>query len=380
MRIAVNTRFLLPGRLEGFGWYTHELLWRLVQKYPEHEYLFLFDRPYDPSFVYSDKVVPRVVFPPARHPLLFYAWFEYGVPRALEQWKADVFFSPDNFLSLSTKVPTLLTIHDVIMLQMPEQIKWIHRIYYDRYQRQYIARANRILTISEYVKSSIMATCGTHPDKIRVAYNGCRTIFEPVSEQVQIDTLQQFSEGQPYFFYTGAIHPRKNIPRLIRAFSSFKAATGAPVQLLLGGRFAWHTGEVTDAYNASTYKKDIKILGYINDLDLPRIMGSALALVYPSLSEGFGLPVLEAMQCNVPVLTSNVTALPEVAGDAALLIDPEDETALTNGLIQLWQDAALRNGLVERGKVQRAKFSWDTAADILMDELLFLGNTKNKNA
>jgi glycosyltransferase involved in cell wall biosynthesis len=225
-----------------------------------------------------------------------------------------------------------------------------------------------------------MATCGTHPDKIRVAYNGCRTIFEPVSEQVQIDTLQQFSEGQPYFFYTGAIHPRKNIPRLIRAFSSFKAATGAPVQLLLGGRFAWHTGEVTDAYNASTYKKDIKILGYINDLDLPRIMGSALALVYPSLSEGFGLPVLEAMQCNVPVLTSNVTALPEVAGDAALLIDPEDETALTTGLIQLWQDAALRNGLVERGKVQRAKFSWDTAADILMDELLFLGNTKNKNA
>lgn len=363
MRIAVNTRFLLPGRLEGFGWYTHEIMRRMVERHPEHEYLFLFDRPFDPAFVYSDRVTPVSVFPPARHPLLFYAWFEHAVPRVLKQWKADVFFSPDSFLSLSTKVRTVLTVHDVIPLQTPEQVKWIHRIYYQRYLRRFMERADQVLTVSEYTKTSIVETSGISPDKIKVVYNGCRDIFRPVAQEQQSAVRARFSDGKPYFFYTGAIHPRKNIPRLIRAFDRFKAATGAPVQLLLGGRFAWHTGEVTTAYEQSPHKNDVKILGYVDDADLPLLMGSALAITYPSLSEGFGLPVLEAMYCEVPVLTSNTTALPEVAGDAALLVDPADEDALVHGLIQLWQEEALRDSLVAKGRVQRTQFSWDLAAD-----------------
>lgn len=372
MRIAVNTRFLLPGRLEGLGWYTHEMLWRLVQQHPEHEYLFLFDRPFDPAFVYSERVTPKVVFPPARHPLLFYLWFERAVPRVLRQWKPDVFFSPDNFLSLSAPVPTLLTIHDVIPLQMPEQIKWVHRQYYNLYLRRFIARADHILTISDYVKRSITEECSTSADKITVAWNGCRTQFVPISTAEQQEVRQAFSDGKSYFFYTGAIHPRKNIPRLIRAYTRFRARTGAEVLLLLGGRFMGHDTAVTEALEASPYKNDVRILGYVKDHDLARLMGSAMALVYPSLSEGFGLPVLEAMSADVPVLTSNTTALPEVAGDAAILVNPLDEAAIAHGLEQLL-DAAFRQTLVEKGRIQRNLFSWDTAAEQLHDCLVGLG-------
>jgi glycosyltransferase involved in cell wall biosynthesis len=365
LRIAINTRFLLPGRLEGLGWYTHEMVSRLVRNHPEHEYLFLFDRAFDPAFVYSDRVTPQVLFPPARHPLLFYAWFEHAVPRALKQWGADVFFSPDNFLSLSTKVPTLLTIHDLVPLQMPEQVKWIHRIYYQRYQRRYAERADHLLTISEHIKQTIMELCGVPAPRISVAYNGCREAFLPVDAPTQAAVRARFSDGQPYFFYTGAIHPRKNIPRLIRAYAAFRQRTGARVLLLLGGRMAWHTGEVTDAIANSPYQTDIRVLGYVPDQDLPLLMGAAHALAYPSLSEGFGLPVLEAMRCHVPVLTSNVTALPEVAGDAALLVNPTDEQAIAQGLVDLWENDTLRRRLVEKGQAQQAKFQWDTAAETL---------------
>ena len=370
MRIAVNTRFLLPGRLEGFGWYTHEIMRRMVARHPEHEYLFLFDRPFDPAFVYSDQVKPVVLFPPARHPLLFYAWFEYAVPRALRQWKADVFFSPDSFLSLSTPVRTVLTVHDVIPLQMPDQIKWIHRVYYNLYLKRFIERADTVMTVSEFTKQSIVETTGISPDKIKVAYNGCRDIFRPVSPEKQVAIRAKYTNGQPYFFYSGAIHPRKNIPRLIRAFDQFKAITGAPAQLLLGGRFAWQTGEVTAAYEQASAKNDIQLLGYVPDEELPLLLGSALVLTYPSLSEGFGLPVLEAMYCDIPVLTSNTTAIPEVAGDAALYVDPYDEKAITEGLIRLWKEAPLRQDLAEKGKIQRQLFSWDLASEEVYSQLV----------
>ncbi len=363
MRIAVNTRFLLPGRLEGFGWYTHEIMRRMVERHPENEYLFLFDRPFDPAFVYSDRVKPLVLYPPARHPLLFYAWFEYAVPRALRQWKADVFFSPDSFLSLSTPVPTVLTVHDMIPLQMPDQIKWIHRMYYNMYLKRFIQRADKVVTVSSYTQQSITEITGKDPRDIIVAYNGCRDIFRPVSPETQTAVRAQYAGGQPYFFYSGAIHPRKNIPRLIRAFDGFKKATGSPVKLLLGGRFAWQTGEVTAAYESVISKQDIHFLGYVPDEVLPQLLGSAVALTYPSLSEGFGLPVLEAMYCDTPVIAGDNTAIPEVAGDAAILVDAYNENAITEAMLRMWNDPQYREDLIRKGRVQRTGFSWDLASE-----------------
>jgi glycosyltransferase involved in cell wall biosynthesis len=375
MRIAINTRFLLADQLEGVGWYTHEIARRMVAAHPEDTFYFFFDRPFDPQFVYAPNVVPLVLKPQARLAPLFWIWFERSVPKALRQHGIDVFFSSDSFCSLSARVPTLMTCHDLVPLHMPEQVQWKHRWFYQKFLPKYLRRADHLLTVSDYVKNDIAQSCGIAPDRISTVYNGCREGFVPLPEDEKTAVRQQFAQGSPYFFYAGAIHPRKNIPRLIRAFDLFKKNTGSTAKLLLSGRFAWKTGEVRSAYDIAEYQGDILMLGYVSEDDLKRLTAAAHALVYPSLSEGFGLPMLEAMHCDTPVVAANATCLPEVAGEAALLFDPLSVQALATALEKIWADPAFARTLVERGRAQREKFSWDRAAETVYQRLAALSAT-----
>lgn len=362
MVIAVNARFLLPGKLEGLGWYTHELVRRMALQHPEDRFLLLFDRPFSPDFVYAPNVSPFVVFPPSRHPVLWYWWFEYSVPALLRRLKPDVFFSPDSYASLSTPVPTLMTTHDLVPLHHADQLPFTTRLYYQYYLPRFLRRADHIVTVSNYVRDDIQHTCGIDGTRITTVYNGCRTGFTRLSPADKAAVMAEFSGGNPYFFYTGSIHPRKNIHRLLEAFDLFKTRTGSPARLLLAGRFAWQTGAVRSAYEQARHRADIHFLGYVPEVQLHRLMGGALALTYVSISEGFGLPLLEAMYSEVPILSANTTSLPEVAGPAALLVDPFSVEAIAGGMQQLWADAALRERLVEQGREQRSHFDWDQAA------------------
>ncbi len=370
MRIAVNTRVLLRGRLEGIGWFIHEVVRRLAKQHPECEFILLFDRPFDPSFVYSDNVKPAVIFPQARHPLLWWWWFEWSVPRALQRYKADVFLSPDGFCSLRAKTPTIMVTHDIAYVHMRRQIPAKFRLYYDFFVPRFLQRADRIVTVSEFSRQHIISHFPATASKISVAGNGIREGFAPLSEAEKTAVRHQYAGGQEYFFYIGSVHPRKNVHRLIEAFDAFKKTTHAPVRLLIGGRFAWQTGEVRAAYDTAHFKQDIVFLGYIPDEALPRLTGAALALAYVSLFEGFGVPLLEAMHCDVPVITSNVTALPEVAGDAALLVNPLEVFDIAKGLQVLYENADLRQHLVAQGRLRRERFSWDSAAEAVWSALL----------
>lgn len=369
LRIAVNTRFLLP-ELEGFGWYTHEIVRRMVLAHPEDEFIFLFDRPFDPRFIYAPNVTPVVLPPRARFAPLFYAWFEWSVRRALRRYRAEVFFSPDSMCSLSSEVPVLMTCHDLAPLHAPQQIPWIHRAYFLHFLPRFLRRADHVITVSEFVKQDIVTTCGLPAEQVSVVYNGCRAVFQPLTTDEQTQVRAEFSGGQPYFFYAGAIHPRKNIARLIRAFDRFKKKTGAPHQLLLAGRFAWKTEKVSAAFEDADHRADISLLGYISENNLARLTASATALTYISLNEGFGLPMLEAMYCDTPVLAANATCLPEIAGNAALLVDPLSESDIAEGLEKLALNPELARRLIENGRKQRLHFSWDTAATQIYSKLL----------
>ncbi|MFN0174534.1 MAG: glycosyltransferase family 4 protein [Saprospiraceae bacterium] len=369
MKIAINTRFLLPGQLEGFGWYTHEIVRRMVLAHPEDSFIFLFDRPFDARFIYAENVTPMVLSPHARFAPQFLVWFEWAVPRALKKHEAAVFFSPDSMCSLSTKVPTVMTCHDLVPLHFPQQIPLLHRHFLLSYLPKFLRRANRVLTVSEYVRQDIAQTCGIDLGKISTIYNGCREVFRPLNEPEKQTVRTKFTEGQPYFFYAGAIHPRKNIPRLIRAFDLFKTKTSAPLKLLLAGRFAWQTGEVRSAYEQAAHRADIHFLGYVSEEDLSQLTAAATALTYLSFSEGFGLPMLEAMYCDTPVMAANASCLPEIAGDAALLVDPFSETAIADGLEKLCRERDFTQKLVENGRVRREKFSWDKAAEEVYEAL-----------
>ncbi|MDD4107394.1 MAG: glycosyltransferase, partial [Prolixibacteraceae bacterium] len=156
MVIAVNTRLLLKGKLEGIGWFTFETLKRMTVRHPEHRYIFIFDRPYSEDFIFSDNIIPVVVFPPTRHPVLWYIWFEFQIPRVLKRYGADIFLSPDGYLSLRTKVPQLAVIHDINLVHRPADLPWLKAEYYNFFFPRFAEKAKRIATVSSYSKEDIV--------------------------------------------------------------------------------------------------------------------------------------------------------------------------------------------------------------------------------
>jgi len=341
-----------------------------VEWHPEHEFIFIFDRPFSDEFIFGENVTGVDIFPPARHPLLFYWWYEWSIPKVLKKYKPDVFVSPDGFMSLRTKTPTLMVLHDIAWKHFSNHVYWSAMKYYNYYVPKFIKGATRVATVSEFSKQDIVKSYGTDASKIDVVYNGSHKNYQPLVEEEQEEIRKEHSESQPYFLYLGSINPRKNVPNLIRAFEKFKQETDTPIKLLLVGRMREETGEIGDLLSTMKHKDDVVFMGYVSNELLPKIIASAFALTYVSLFEGFGIPLLEAMYCNVPTITSNCSSMPEVVGNAGLLVDPNSVTDISEKMVQLWTEPGLREELIEKGKVQRTKFSWDLTAQKMWDSLL----------
>ena len=371
MKIAINTRFLLKDKIEGIGRVTYELLKRMVALHPEDEFIFFFDRPYDESFIFGNNVKGVVLSPPARHATLIYMWFQWSIPRALHKYQPDVFFSPDNFMTLKTDIRKVIVVHDISHFHYPEQVSFFNKILYQKLTAPMVHNADRIISVSEYTKKDIIKAYGVASEKIKVALNGCDENFQPIAGESIRAIQEEYANGHAYCLYVGAIHPRKNVHMLIAAFDQFKTKEGSDLELLIVGRYAWQTGPVKTAYEKARFKENIHFLGRVEDVELYRIMAAAKMMIYLSLFEGFGLPILEAMQCDVPVICSNVTSLPEVAGDAGILVDPTDIDAISKAILLLDKSEAERQGLIEKGRKQRQKFSWDKAAEIVYESLIF---------
>jgi glycosyltransferase involved in cell wall biosynthesis len=367
MRIAVNTRLLLKGKLEGIGWFTYRTLEKIVQQHPGHEFIFFFDRPYDPSFVFGPNVTPVVVGPQARHPILFNIWFEWRIPALLRKYKADLFLSPDSQMSLKTTVPTCLVMHDLAFEHYPEHFKLSHRLYWRRYSPLFARKATRLATVSTYSKEDISQRYGVPLDKIDVVYNGAHDEYKPLSHECREEVKKTYTEGCEYFVFAGALHPRKNIVHLLEAFIAFKKKQRSNMKLVIVGRMAWKYDAVLEMKENMPFKDDVKWVGYMEVSELSKVIGAAYALVYASLFEGFGIPILEALQCNVPAIVSNTSSMPEVAGDAALLVDPTNVDDIAAKMGMIYKDEQLRAKLIAAAPAQVEKFNWQRSSERLWD-------------
>ena len=369
MRIAVNTRLLLKGKLEGIGWVAYETLKRIVLAHPEVEFYFIFDRKPDPLFLFADNVKPVVLFPQARHPFLFIWFFELSVPSALRRIKADLFYSPDGYLSLRSKVPQVVEFHDLNFEHFPGDMPKIHLWHYKKFFPKFARKAKRIVTVSEFSKQDIVDCYGVDPNKIDVAYNGVNETFKPLSEAEKKIVRAHYSFGHPYFMFVGSLHPRKNLARLFTAFDRFKQRSKNDVRLVIVGEKRWWTEPIQQAYEAMSCKDDVMFVGRLSAEDLHKVTAAALASVYVSYFEGFGIPILEAFRCDTPVITSNVTSMPEVAQDAAMLVDPFDEDSIAEGMVKML-DAEVRNDLIEKGRKRVQDFSWAHAATVIWNSMM----------
>ncbi len=365
MKIGVNTRFLLPKtHLEGIGKYTFEILSQLCKQHPEDTFYFFFDRPYDPRFVFSDNIVPIVLFPPARHPILFTIWFEWSVRRALKKYDIDVFLSFDGLSTVLGKTPEVLVVHDIVYAHTPSYLPGFIRWYLCTIMPPLLKKAKRIVAVSEFVKNDICQHYQLSPAKVDVAYNALPSAFHDIT------AAEQRPLEDPYFIVPGAIIERKNTLNILKAFVAFKERCGGNNKLVFAGRFMFKpSSEVKTLWDKLQGMGELIHLNKPTDQQMVQWVRHSSALVYASLFEGFGIPILEGMASSVPVITSNVTSMPEVAGDAAISIDPHDPAAISEAMEYVLDDEN-KAALVSKGPAQLKKFNWPASAAVVYRSLV----------
>jgi glycosyltransferase involved in cell wall biosynthesis len=369
VKIAVNTRLLLKDKLDGIGWFTYETLKRITQAHPEHQFYFIFDRKYNEEFIFSKNITPIVIYPQARHPFLYFIWFEYSITKILKKTDADIFVSTDGFISLSSRIPTFNVIHDINFVHYPKNIPFILRKYYSYFFPRFAKKSSRIATVSEYSKSDIAKNFDIENSKIDVVYNGANSIYKPISENEKIEFKNQYTSGKDYFLFVGALNPRKNISNLLKAFDLFKTESEADIKLIIVGEKMFKTRTLKHNYNNMKHKTDVIFTGRMSPEQLQKAYGTALALSFVPYFEGFGIPIIEAMSCDTPVITSNITSMPEIGQDAVLQTNPFSIEEIKNALNRIYSDKDLRNKLIKKGQERRKDFSWDKTADKLWESI-----------
>lgn len=361
LRIAVNTRLLIPNKLEGIGRFSLETLKRLVLMHPEVDFIFYFDRPVPEEFIFADNVVGKRLFPPARRTFLFDWWFNRSVAKQLKKDQVDLFVSPDGFAAIRSNVKQLLVIHDLNFEHFPELLpKKIANYYRDRFPK-FARKATRIATVSNFSKSDIHRCYNIDLDQIDVVYNGVDKIFSPKSPE-EIEAIRaEYAMGEAYFIYVGSINPRKNIVRLLQAFDAYKVQGGSAKMILVGATM-WSNGKEAQTLSQMIFAKDLIQLGRMSHEDMSRCLSGALAMTFVPLFEGFGIPAIESFASGVPLICANNTSLPEVVGDAALLVDAENVKQITAAMMRIEKEADLRSELIEKGLHRALRFSWDESA------------------
>lgn len=370
MRIAVNTRLLLHDRLDGIGWFTAETARRMVLAHPEHEFFFFFDRKPHPEFLFADNVTPVVLCPQARHPVLWYLYFEWSTQMALKRYKIDLYLSPDGMMPLHPKVPTLNVIHDLNFEHASGNLKASHQRYMSHYFPLFARNATRLATVSSYSKKDIAETYGIPAEKIDVVYDGAHSNYRPHSDDEKEAIRQRFTDGHPFVVFISTILKRKNLANLLLAFDKVKEdKSNEDLKLVVVGSRVWWQDELESAWNGMKHQSDVIFPGRVEPNDLSALLSAAEMLVYPSYFEGFGIPILEAMYAETAVIASRTTSMPEVGGDAVLYIDPSDIDDIAHAINRL-RDKTLRQEFIEKGRLQRQKFSWEITANLLWDSMM----------
>lgn len=362
MIIAINTRFLNKDKLEGIGGYTFEILRRWVKKHPEHQFYFIFDRAYSHDFIFADNVHPLICKPSTRFPLLITAFFQLSLPIVLKRIKADVFISMDGWIPCNINIPIINVIHDLNFEHHPEFISPFYRPHFKKWFPIYAQKSTKIIAVSQYTKADIQQTYGVDENKVEVVYNGVNERFQPFMPERVNEVRRIYADNCPYFIFVGRILPRKNLERTLEAFVAFKKHTHSNVKFLVVGSKSKHY-RLNPQFKKSIQANDILFLGRQPFENLKDLLGGALALTYLSLYEGFGVPILEGFQAGVPVITSNITSMPEIAADAAITVNPYSIEDIKNAMVRVWEDENKRKELILKG-LQRVKdFSWEESAN-----------------
>jgi glycosyltransferase involved in cell wall biosynthesis len=369
MNLAFNATALLSP-LTGIGRYSFHLAQELLARDSVHV-----------DFFYGAFWDKQLRSSPSTQMAAALPWLRRHVPYSYElrRWlqnsrfeahvrrqKFDVYHEP-NILPLRFDGPTVITVHDLSWIRHPESHPPERVKAMNRHFENGLRQANAIITDSEFVKRELMEVFGVASERITPILLGVEAMFTPLSPaQTQAVLMQHGLTHGQYFLAVGTLEPRKNLSLALRSYQLLPAQTRQRYPLVLIGMKGWHTAELERQMAPLLQAGEVRQLGYVPHPELATIMAGATALVYPSVYEGFGLPPLEAMACGVPVICANTSSLPQVVGDAGVLIDPRDEVALASAMRRMAEDPAARADLSGKAALRAREFTWGRCADQTM--------------
>ncbi|MDP2683590.1 MAG: glycosyltransferase family 1 protein [bacterium] len=366
MRIGIDCRTILNPKLgeqAGVGHYTYYLVKNILKFDKKNDYVLFFDWRFRDLKEFEQKNVRINNFPFSQYnKFLPFAYSHMLIAASLMKASLDVFHSPISSLPLTYPRKSIVTVHDLAIYKNPS---WFpSQIFSTKLLvPQSLRKADKIIAVSNSTRKDLQQIFNVSSKKIKVIYEGASVQKIPVKSK-QLDSLQRFNLGPKYILFIGTLMPRKNIITLIRAYKQLiKLEPGfGEYQLILAGAKGYKSEDVFNEIKELKLKKHVKYLGYVTHNQKMDLIKKATCFTFPSSYEGFGLPVLEAMSLGTPVITSNTSSMPEVAGKAALLVDPENVQEITKALKRLLSDKNLQARLIKAGKKQAGLFTWEQAA------------------
>ena len=359
MRIALNG-MLLQGQFSGVEVSIYNLLCAVTAAAPEHEFLVAIP----PGFTDPLWARPNVVYhhappwPPRRPGRII--WEQTCLPGLLSRCGVDLLHAPGYVMPLRWRGPTVLTVYDILTLSHPQWCKVANVCHYRLALPRSIRAASRIIVPAQTVKHELMEMLGTDPAKIVVIPLGVDPIYEPVTDEERLQAVRdKYGLPADYLLCVGNIEPKKNIEGTVQVFE--QVAEHVPHHLAFAGGRGWKCGPALGRIRTSPVRERIHLLGYVTTADLPALYSGAAACLHLSLYEGFGLPPLEAMGCGTVAIVSNCGALPEVVGEAAVVVDPNSPEAAA-AVVRLLTDSALCTEMINRGRARAVQFTWSAAA------------------
>ena len=359
MRIAIDIRSVGPG-MDGVGYYTANLVREMVQAEPNHEYLLLTTRPTDivPA-QYRARV--RQLLVPIRLGQTMDEQLHF--PEIMRQHAIDVFHGPGFIVPVTKACKTVVTVHDLIYMIHSEFYEAGFRAHMNQWVSASVKTADCVIAVSECTKRDLVARLGVPEQKITVTHEAAGPEFRPLGNMASREVCQKYGIPGEFILAVGLAQPRKNVASLVRAFKTLRDQGFRAYQLVLAGGYSPRECDIPALVRELGMSQDVLIPGYVPRDDLPLLYSAATLFVFPSLYEGFGLPPLEAMACGTAVVCSNTSSLPEVVGEAAVLVDPTDTAAITNALQRCLEDEALRAQLREEGLARASQFTWRRTAE-----------------
>jgi glycosyltransferase involved in cell wall biosynthesis len=363
MRIAFDGTTLTPGRT-GVGYYTEHLLQHLAREVETtgDELIVVSNQPID-----TQAPLPRHVRVHEGHRFpIRIGWMQMRAARALDFIRPDIAHFTNGMMPWASPVQTVVTIHDMSLRLYPRCHPFRRLVLNRPLMYQAVRRATALVTVSNSTRRDLLRLHGVQPDRVSVVHEAASPAFRPLRDRAALDALRaRYRLPDRFLLYVGTIEPRKNLRRLMEAFAQARAA-GIPHDLVCVGPYGWSSRDLSSHVERLGISSAVHFTGYVPFEDLPGLYNLGEFFVFPSLYEGFGLPVVEAMACGTPVITANSSSLSEIAADAAETVDPSSVDALAQAIRKLAEDPAWRAELSQRGLARAKTFSWtQTAREML---------------